>query len=335
MAALPARLAGRPCAAPKPRKRPSGRAAAIGAAAVAAVLVAAAVVAALATRGGGGLAAIAANNVGLLDPETGRIERQIAVGTEPVAVASAARTLWVANKGGQSVSRVDERTGRATTISVGGHPTALVADRRGAWVLEGPDRRLVRVSAEFGRVTRSIPVDTGGGGAIAQGGGALWTTGAGGRVDERDPTTGAARRSWSLDGGADLLAYGARTLWVGGRNVVTPLDPQAGPLQPVALLATPHALAADARSVWAAVPQTAGWRLQQVDAASQAAVGSWPTGSNVRGSPPQTEWLGRRIAPTARSHASTRTRRATTTRRVGATPTALVVDSQGLWVAAS
>src|SRR5262249_9504372 len=70
-----------------------------------------------------------------VDPYTGLVQATIAVGSDPVSVAVAADSVWVAARSDGIIERVDPaRNGVVDTITVGAKPTALASDEGGVWV---------------------------------------------------------------------------------------------------------------------------------------------------------------------------------------------------------
>jgi DNA-binding SARP family transcriptional activator/streptogramin lyase len=73
-----------------------------------------------------------------LDPRTGLVQATIAVGSDPVAVVVAGRSIWVASRTDGNVERVDPRENRVVeTIAVGSKPIALAPEKEGVWVAVG------------------------------------------------------------------------------------------------------------------------------------------------------------------------------------------------------
>jgi len=318
-----------------PRQRRRRRSTWLIASATVALAGAAAAAVVLLTGGSNGSTSIAPNHIALLDSH-GRVEREIQVGDQPVALGATNGTLWVANRTGKSVMRIDERSGQVATIPLPGHPTAVAPDPRGAWIVEAPEHRLVRVDTEFDRVTNSLPLDPGSAtGGIVRAAGALWTTSRDTTLEERDPTTGRIRRRWVPDLGATNLAYGGGTLWVGGPNGVTPFEPATGLLPPIPLLGPVQAIAAGPRAAWNVVAAPSGWRIQKVDSRTLTVVGSAAVGSNPTAVAvaPSSAWVAD-LSDGMLTQLDSDTL-ATSTRPVGASPTALAWDVHGLWVAAS
>ena len=79
---------------------------------------------------GGFVQALRRVDLGTLVPE-----QTIAVGSDPVSVAVAARSVWVASRSDGVVERVDPALNRVVdTIAVGSKPTALASGHDGIWV---------------------------------------------------------------------------------------------------------------------------------------------------------------------------------------------------------
>jgi DNA-binding beta-propeller fold protein YncE len=70
-----------------------------------------------------------------VDPHTLLTQAQITVGADPVAVAAAGGSIWVAARSDGVIERVDPAQKRVVgTIAVGGKPTAFAADGDSIWV---------------------------------------------------------------------------------------------------------------------------------------------------------------------------------------------------------
>jgi DNA-binding SARP family transcriptional activator/streptogramin lyase len=70
-----------------------------------------------------------------IDPHTGVVQATITVGVDPVAVAVAADSVWVASRSDGILERVDPAQDRVVdTTRVGASPVALAADKDGLWV---------------------------------------------------------------------------------------------------------------------------------------------------------------------------------------------------------
>jgi DNA-binding SARP family transcriptional activator/DNA-binding beta-propeller fold protein YncE len=70
-----------------------------------------------------------------VDPHSRLVQATIAVGSDPVAVAAAGGSIWVASRTDGMVERVDPARNRVVeTIAVGAKPVALAAAGNGVWV---------------------------------------------------------------------------------------------------------------------------------------------------------------------------------------------------------
>jgi DNA-binding SARP family transcriptional activator/streptogramin lyase len=70
-----------------------------------------------------------------VDAHTRLVQATIAVGSNPVAVASAGGSIWVASQSDGAIERVDPEQNRVVErIPIGSKPTALIADGDGVWV---------------------------------------------------------------------------------------------------------------------------------------------------------------------------------------------------------
>jgi DNA-binding beta-propeller fold protein YncE len=97
----------------------------------------------------------------------------IHVGKNPRAVATGSGSVWVANFGGGSVSRIDARSGRVRqTIPVGLGPIDISVGRTSVWV-STQDARVVRINTRSGQVVDS-DIGVKAEGALDLGLGRLW-----------------------------------------------------------------------------------------------------------------------------------------------------------------
>jgi DNA-binding SARP family transcriptional activator/streptogramin lyase len=70
-----------------------------------------------------------------VDSRSGLLQTTIAVGADPVAVALAGGSVWVADRSDRLIQRVDPVLNRRVApIAVGAQPTALVSEHDGIWV---------------------------------------------------------------------------------------------------------------------------------------------------------------------------------------------------------
>jgi DNA-binding beta-propeller fold protein YncE len=104
---------------------------------------------------------------------------EIEVGPRPAFVAAAAGSLWFANQGDGTVTRVDERTARATaTFPAGVSPVNLATlpvARPEVWVPDDKANLLIRIDAATGTVLERLPAGTGPA-VVAPEAGDVWVT---------------------------------------------------------------------------------------------------------------------------------------------------------------
>ena len=77
-----------------------------------------------------GLSGIDENSVGLIDPDSGHITKQIRVGEAPSAVVDGGGSVWIASAANGTVTRIERADDDRVVIPVGGAPAALVVRRR-------------------------------------------------------------------------------------------------------------------------------------------------------------------------------------------------------------
>jgi YVTN family beta-propeller protein len=117
-----------------------------------------------------------------IDPATNKalMLRPIPVGKDPVAIAAGANSLWVANSGDDTVSRIELTTPRqptpsVTPIPVGEGPVDVAFGEGALWVANSLDHSVSRIDPGTNEVVATIDI-----GAepvhLAAGEGAVWVT---------------------------------------------------------------------------------------------------------------------------------------------------------------
>ena len=204
-----------------------------------------------------GLPGIDEDAVGLIDPDSGRITAQYAVGHGPEAVVAGAGSVWVANRLDGTVSRIDRESGRSSPSTSGvtrrrwrsgpgrcGWRTARAAGRpdrtgdeqgraahrhrqRGPRRRRGLRRRLGRLGGgRHRRATRhedrqGRPADPGPGAAVGdrRGSGRIWVASdATARVARLDPRSGTPLAGIRVGNGPSSISVGAGAVWVANRG---------------------------------------------------------------------------------------------------------------------
>jgi DNA-binding beta-propeller fold protein YncE len=68
-------------------------------------------------------------------------------------------SVWVANRGDGTLSRIQERTGRPqATVRIGGAPSALAVTTEALLVLDSERARVLRLDVRTGKVTDAVEV---------------------------------------------------------------------------------------------------------------------------------------------------------------------------------
>jgi ABC-type branched-subunit amino acid transport system substrate-binding protein/streptogramin lyase/tetratricopeptide (TPR) repeat protein len=174
---------------------------------------------------GGGLAAVAPNSVGAIDPKTSRIVAQIPVVGRPSRLAIGGGTVWVGSDESGTVSALDPHTQRATKlVAIGGFPSDLAVGERAVWVVDGKSGLVDKVDPSYGvvasriRIAAANPVydssrevidPT----SVAAGSGSVWLTDGSRKLTRIDPTTNKVVQRIDLRSPLDGVAVGAGGVW--------------------------------------------------------------------------------------------------------------------------
>ena len=114
--------------------------------------------------GAGGGIAVSPNSVAVIDVKTNRLVDQVAVGRDPTDVSAAGRSVWIANTGDDTVSRIDDRTRRVgATIAPHAAVDGMAAGQGAVWTSDNRAGRTKRIDPSLRRVDWSIrTLDPGG-----------------------------------------------------------------------------------------------------------------------------------------------------------------------------
>jgi DNA-binding beta-propeller fold protein YncE len=191
----------------------------------------------------------------------------IPVGRQPTGMAVGGGSLWVVNREGGTVSRIDLASSLASsrvvaTVPVGNAADAVAVGRDAVWV-GGWSRQdgdtVLRIDPMTNRVTGSLRVAQPQG--VALGFGSVWVpserAGEVLRIDPRtDPRTVAGAGRIKVDGAPVLLAVGPDAVWVGtGNQTIQRIDPGTGTVTASFRAGgTLHGMAVDGRSLWTVDP---------------------------------------------------------------------------------
>jgi class 3 adenylate cyclase/streptogramin lyase len=176
---------------------------------------------------------VPSNAVAAISPGKKKVVAPIPTGTLPSGVAFGSGSVWVANKGDQTLSQIDPFTKAVVkTIPLGGlTPDAVAAVPGAVWVFNGVSGTLLRIDPDVGTVAQKIHATgslspAGGGGGVAVGGGAVWAVSSSSTLVRIDSSTGHTVRDFA-GRNPQGLAFGAGALWVANRseNDVYRFDP--------------------------------------------------------------------------------------------------------------
>jgi YVTN family beta-propeller protein len=233
-----------------------------------------------------GLTSVAADSVGVIDPDTNRIVSQVPVGSTPTRIAFDRDGVWVVSQQDKTVTRIDPKTRTALrTIAVGGPPIDVAVGENAVWLLVssntalgGGPARIARIDPSLNDVALTIPLGTGpfgfgsngGGGSLAAAAGAVWVVNPYPRlaVSRIDGATNRVTATFSVGGqnfgfnsgtaggvpGASGIAIGHGALWAGSDLGVIRINAGSNSVSATIRLgvAIPTALAVSKGAVWVA-----------------------------------------------------------------------------------
>lgn len=100
---------------------------------------------------------VSSHTLAALDPTAGRLVTQVPLRSGPGAMIAAAGSLWVADPGDGSVSRVDP-DGVRQVVDVGSQPSAMAAAGGSVWVANTLSGTVSRIDVGTDRVSQTVPV---------------------------------------------------------------------------------------------------------------------------------------------------------------------------------
>jgi YVTN family beta-propeller protein len=231
-----------------------------------------------------GLPGIAENHIGLIDPDSGHITAQYAVGKSPSAVVGGGGSVWIANAAEGTVTRIDRERDERVAIPVGGAPAALAFGGGSLWVADSDGREVAQVDPGSNQATLRIPVGNAPR-ALAATPGALWVaSGVDGRVRRVDLDRGRVTQTIRVGANPSAIAAGAGGLWVASEEAgtVTRIELQGGAVQPAIRVGNgPSAVAVGEGAVW--VANRHDGTLAKIDPATNAVAGTISIGGDPTG----------------------------------------------------
>jgi peptide/nickel transport system substrate-binding protein len=225
------------------------------------------------------LAGLDEDSVGVIDPDDAKITTQYRLGAAPGAMAEGAGSVWVANPGEGTVSRLHPGEDRVETIDVGGSPAALAFGGGSMWVATADDGALAQIDPGANRVVQRIPVGNGAS-AVAVDYGAIWVaTAIDGEVVRVDLGTGRVTKRIAVGGRPVALGTGAGGVWVASEESgsVARIDPATGEaLDAIAVGNGPASVAVGLGAVWTANREDG--TVTRIDPAANRVTNTVPAG---------------------------------------------------------
>lgn len=265
----------------------------LAAVSLAAVCVAA-VTALVLTRSSSPAGELKPNQVGLIDPETDKLVGVVPAGVDPGPLASGDGSVWVANLGDRTITRISvERRIRTLTVPLDARtPTGLAFGAAALWVAHGSRGQLSRVDPQSNKVTKTIGIADAGSdrGAVAVGAGSVWvvygdSTLARVSVDPHNVRVLDATFAGSSPAGV-VVTSGAVWVLNAGAATVSRFDRKLGATgRPIRVGREPIAIAAGEGAIWVAdSAENAVTRINPLTGAtSTIRVGRDPTAVAVGG----------------------------------------------------
>jgi DNA-binding beta-propeller fold protein YncE/predicted Ser/Thr protein kinase len=183
----------------------------------------------------------------------------VRVGDSPSAVAASPGSVWVANTGDGTVSRIHPRSGRplGAPIEVGEDPVAVAVGAGSVWVANFGDGTITRINARSGRpIGGPIPVGRGPTDVVV-GRGRVWVATELDRVVRINSRTGRMAGAPIIVKSGGALALGGSVLWVADRldGTLRAIDTGTGAIlgDPIPIGDSPMDLAADPNQLWVSV----------------------------------------------------------------------------------
>jgi branched-chain amino acid transport system substrate-binding protein len=262
-----------PAAPAAARGRMPRRAAIAG---IALALIAAGAGAFLLLQGSDAPAGVAGDSAALLDPQSGDIRSETAVGATPIDVVSDPDTAWTLDGDAQTISRVTPDGGRALTKAPGFTPASLSLGHGVLWA-SYVERRTAGTHAGVAaldpstltpRMQRLLPgpgPNIGDNPPILDAGGAVWIAGPDDQLRKLDPVSLRTLRTTRLGMPAGNLAFGLGSIWATTGRSLLRVDRETLKVTQRISLATPDTgpVAVGASSVWVGDPLTGNvWRIE-------------------------------------------------------------------------
>jgi hypothetical protein len=262
------------------------------------------------------------------------------VGLSPEGVAFDGSNIWVANYGGNSVTKLLASTGAVVgTYAVGIGPVSVAFDGTNIWVANygnhGNGNTVTKLLASTGTVVGTYPANNGPA-SVAFDGTNIWVANyVENGVTKLLASTGAVVGTSGVSGsGPNSLAFDGTHMWVansGSNNVVEFMSSSMSIIGGFPVGINPYGIAFDGANIW--VTNLGGNSVTKLLASTGAVVGTYGVGSNPAG----VAFDGTNIWVTNNNDGVTKLLASTGavvgTYGVGSLPSALAFDGTNIWVA--
>jgi YVTN family beta-propeller protein len=155
------------------------------------------------------------------------VVQRIKVGIFPVGIAYAKDSIWVADTGNDTITKIDAGSGRPKkTLKIAA--TELAFGGGSLWATQRTANRVARIDPASGSVVQSIPVGNGPTG-LAFGDGAAWVANSlDGTVSRIDPVTNHVAATIPTGNGPTAVAAGPGGVWVSNQfgGMLARIDPK-------------------------------------------------------------------------------------------------------------
>jgi peptide/nickel transport system substrate-binding protein len=280
--------------------------------------------------------AIAENTAGMIDPDSGSVLEQVAVGHGPSRAVAGGGSVWIANVLDGTISRVDQRSRQVTTLDVGSAPTGVAFGAGSLWVATAQSRSVSQIDPRTNTVLRTIEVGNAPGG-VTVGFGAVWVASTvDGEVARIDLAKGAVARRIPVGTGPAALATGAGAVWVAreATGTVERIEPRLGRVVGAAAVGNdPSDITVGAGAVW--VANRGDGTVSRIDPETLAVTETMSVGGEPSAIAASADavWVANGAAGTI-TRIDPRPPTVDKTFELGASPSALALAAGSVWSAA-
>lgn len=175
---------------------------------------------------------------------------KIAPGTQPCAAAGGGGAVWVSDYGAPYLLKIDPKTNKVVRkIGIGSGSCGLGYGAGSLWIEDTSSNTVSRVSVRTGKRLKAIPVGNSPYDALFAFGSAWVTSNLDGDVERIDPAKNAVVKKWHVAGAVGAVAAHG-SVWAGGSDGVTRIDPVAGTATLIKMPNGAGWTAASADAVW-------------------------------------------------------------------------------------